>query len=277
MVAFSKIVKWLGCCSFSKANEVLQKKLPLRAKFKKHPVSIFMAAFTVAILVSLLAAPAFSVSSNQCSSCHGSSYNMQLDVVEGNSQNVIPTSIEVGQTQTVTIAIENINNAPRYDTFTSVTVTLSSQNGHFSVNPSTFNVGSLSTGTATATWKITGVSQGSDALVISASATNTHEYLQFSDSYSPSPTITVVPNSDPNYTPPPSPTPTSAPTPPPPSTTDSSQLTANPTVATTPSPTQTTPTSTNNPTPTPNPSAQATPTTQPSPTSPRQLSPNHSR
>lgn len=251
---------------------LFRKKMPLRDIFKRRLTPYLVIAVTVAIVVSLFAVPAFSVSSNQCSSssCHpGAPYNMQLDILEGNSQNIIPSSIQVGQTLTVSVVIENINNAPMYNQFSSVYLTLSSQNGHFSVNTPTFNVGTLPTGTATATWQITGVSQGSDALLISASATNTHEYLQYSDSYSPSTSITVTPNSNPNYTPPPSPTPTSTPTPTPspPTPTDSPQPTANPTVASTPAPTQTTPnpTSTNTPTPTPNTSPSAGPTTQPSP------------
>ena len=146
---------------------------------------------------------------------------MQLDIVEGSGQNIIPASLQVGQTQTVTVVIENINNAPRNNLFSSVTVTLTSQNGHFSVNTPNYYVGNLPTGTATATWKITGISQGSDVLLISASAINTHENLQYSDSYSPSSSITVTPNSNPGSTP------TTAPTPAP---TDSPSQTANPTV-----------------------------------------------
>ena len=112
---------------------------------------------TIAIAVALFAAPVFSLSSNQCSSCHGSTYNQQLDIWEGNSQNIIPSSIMVGQTATVTVVIQNINNAPPlYDQFSSVTATLSSQNGHFSVANPNFNIGTLPTGTATATWQITG-------------------------------------------------------------------------------------------------------------------------
>jgi hypothetical protein len=159
---------------------------------------------------------------------------MQLDIVEGSSQNIIPSSIQVGQTQIVTIAIENINNAPRNNLFSSVIVTLASQNSHFSVNSPTYNVGTLPTGTASATWKITGVSQGSDVLLISASATNMHENLQFSDNYSPSSSITVTPNSNPGSTPTPTSIPTPTPTP-----TDSTSPTANPTTTNTPTQTQT--------------------------------------
>jgi hypothetical protein len=247
---------------FKKPMKEFRKKLPLKTSFKKRPASYFILAATIAIVISLVVAPASSISSNQCSSYHGSRYNMQLEIVEDNSQNLIPSSIQVGQTQTVTVIIENVNNSPKNNLFSSVTVTLTSQNSHFSVNTPTYNVGSLPTGTATATWKITGVSQGSDVLLISASATNTHETLQFSDSYSPSSSITVTPNLDPSSTPTPTPTTTPAPTP-----SDSPSPTANPTTTKTPTQTQTTtpiPTYTKTPTPTSNSHPTVLPTTQPS-------------
>ena len=188
---------------------------------------------------------------------------MQLDIVEGSGQNIIPASLQVGQTQTVTVVIENVNNAPRNNLFSSVTVTLTSQNGHFSVNTPNYNVGNLPTGTAIATWRITGISQGSDVLLISASAINTHENLQYSDSYSPSSSITVITNSNPGSTP--TTEPTSAPT-------DSPSQTANPAVSSTPAPTQTTPpnpANTKAPTPTPDLHSSAGPTNHsfPNPTS----------
>jgi hypothetical protein len=142
--------------------------LPRKPNFKKNPAAYLILAAVIAIVMSLVATPAFSVSSNQCSSFHGSIYNMQLDIVEGSGQNIIPTNIQMGQTQSVTVAISNINNAPKNNIFTSVIVTLSSQNGHFSVNKPTVNVGTLPTGTTTANWQITGVSEGSDVLLISA-------------------------------------------------------------------------------------------------------------
>jgi hypothetical protein len=234
--------------------------LSLKTNFKKHPVSYFILVATIAIVISLISAPSSSISSNQCSSFHGSLYNMQLDIVEDSSQNVIPSSIQVGQTQTITVIIENVNNSPRHNLFSSVTVTLTSQNNHFSVNTPTYNVGSLPTGKTAATWKITGVSQGSDILLISASATNTHEKLQFSDNYSPSSSITVTPNLNPDSTPTPTPIPTPTPT-------DSPSPTANPTTTNTPAQTQTTtpiPTYTKTPTPTANSQPTISPTTQPS-------------
>ncbi len=225
---------------------------------------------TISIAVALLASLVFSLSSNQCSSCHGSTYNQQLDILEGNSQNIIPSTIVVGQTTTVTVAIQNINNAPPlFNQFLSVTVTLSSQNGHFSVSNPTFNIGTLGPTTATATWQITGISQGPDELVISASAITIHEHLFYSDSYLPNPLITVAFN--PNLTLTPTPAPTPIPTLTPLSST-TPQTSTNPPVTNTPIPTHA---QTNQPTntaatptriPTSNSTPSTTPTTQPNPT-----------
>jgi hypothetical protein len=115
---------------FKKPMKEFRKKLPLKTNFKKRPSSYFILAATITIVISLVVAPASSISSNQCSSYHGSRYNMQLEIVEDNSQNVIPSSIQVGQTQTVTVIIENVNNSPKNNLFSSVTVTLASQNSH---------------------------------------------------------------------------------------------------------------------------------------------------
>jgi hypothetical protein len=250
--------------TFKQDNEV-NIKMQIKSFLKLHPTSYLMIAATIAVAIALLAAPAYSASTNQCSTCHPSpfpgNYNQQLDIVEGNSQNQIPTNLQVGQTQTVTVAIENINNAAKYNQFTSVSLTLSSQNGHFSVNTPTFNIATLSTGTSTATWQITGVSEGSDALVISASATNTHNNLKFSDNYSPNPSIniaaiptptpapTLIPTPVPTATPSPTPAPTAVPTPIP-------TATPEPTIIPTPTPT---PIPTVAPTPTPQPTANPTP------------------
>ena len=232
-------------------------------------VSYLLLAVTLAVVIALLASPASSVSTNQCAACHGTKYNQQLDVLEGNSQNKIPTALQVGQTQTVTVAVSNINNAALNNQLSSVSLTLSSQNGHFSVATPTYNIGTLSTGTATATWQITGTSQGSDALLISSSATNTHNNLKFSDSYSPSPAITVGPTA--TSTPVPTPSPTTVPTSTPvqtpsPTTAPTSTPTSGPTATPGPNPTATSPPSTTTPPPpTPNPT---TPTQPPTPTSP---------
>jgi hypothetical protein len=150
-----------------------------------------MLIVTVAVAIALLAAPAVSISANQCSSCHGVTYSQQLDILEGNSQNQIPTAIQVGQTQTVQVVVANVNNAPKNDQFSTLSVTLSSQNGRFSVSPSTVTITNVATSTVTASWQITGVSSGADVISISASAVNSHENLRFSDTYYPSVSISV--------------------------------------------------------------------------------------
>ncbi len=231
--------------------------------FRISPMSCLMLAATVAIVISLFAAPAFSASSNPCSSCHGS-YDQRLDILEGNSQNKIPTTIQVGQTQTVTVAIQNTNNAGRYSQLTGVSLTLSSQNGRFSVNTPTYNIGTLQTGTAAATWQITGISQGSDTLLIRAMATNPHYDLKFNDDFSPIPTITVTSSSGSPPPPTPTPTPTATPT----------QAPTSPTPSATPTGTAPPPSSTQTPTQPPNSTPQPTSATTPSPSSEPETNPS---
>jgi hypothetical protein len=279
LLVFSRMVKQLTS-TFKQDNEV-NEKMQIKSFLKLHPTTYLIIAATIAVAIALLAAPAYSVSTNQCSTCHPGllpgNYNQQLDIVEGNSQNQIPTNLQVGQTQTVTVVIQNINNAAKYNQFTSVSLTLSSQNGRFSVSTPTVNIATLSTGTSTATWQITGVSEGSDALIISASATNTHNNLKFSDNYSPNPSIniaavptptpapTLIPTPDPTATPSPTPVPTAVATPIPTTNPEATLIptpTPIPTVASTP-----TPQPTANQTPIPTPTASSSPDPISSPTS----------
>jgi hypothetical protein len=216
---------------------------------KPRSMSYLMIVAVTSILASLLVAPALSVSSNPCSPCHNT-YNQQLDILEGNSQNSIPTTIQVGQTLTVTVAVQNINNVARYSQLSSVVLTLNSQNSHFTVTNPTYNIATL-TGTVTATWQITGTSAGSDALVITATARNSHQNIQFQDSYVPNPTLTVTSASGST------PLPTQAATP-----------TATPTPIVTPAPTinpTSNPQSTLTPTPTPTPTDVPSSTVSPDP------------
>jgi len=130
------------------------------------------------------------VSTNSCACHFGRSQS--LDILEGDAGNVVPTSINVGETKTVTVIVENTCTAAAYNTLSSVIITLASQDGRISVADPTFSIGTLSVGTATATWQITGVSPGEDSLLISATARNNHQSsLTFSDSYSFNPTIMV--------------------------------------------------------------------------------------
>jgi hypothetical protein len=239
----------------------------LKIYYKTHKASIALLVVVVGLLLSLAVAPVFSISANQCSSCHPV-YNQQLDLLEGNNQNSIPTSIEVGQTLTVKVALQNINNAQAYTEFSSVAATLRSQNNHFTVNSETYTISNMAIGTASATWQITGTSAGSDQLLITASAINSHKSVGFSDSYSPNPQITVTgstsnsPTASPpaTVTPtPPNPTATAVPTQTSTSSTVNPDRTSNPTSSVTPTPTSSvtstpTPTTTENPTATPTPS-----------------------
>jgi hypothetical protein len=241
--------------------------------FGRHKLSFFMIAMVAVILASVFLAPVFSISDNPCSSCHGGQYSQYLDILEGNSANQLPASVGVGQTATVTVVVENILNddgSGRYSELSSVSLTLTSANGHFIVASPTSNIGSMQPGTATASWQITGYSVGSDSLIIQASAVNTHINLEFSDNYSPAPAITVFATGlPPPTTPSPTPTPTPSPIPTPtPIETPTSTQAA--TAAPTPSPITPIETSTSTPAPTATSSLQkiqaTSPTASPSPT-----------
>ena len=176
-----------------------------------HKLSYFMIVMVVIISASIFLAPVFSQSTNPCSSCHGGGYSQYLQILEGNAGNQLPTTLALGQTVTVTVVVENIVNTARYSELYSVSMSLSSQNGHFSVAVPTFNIGTLEAGTAIATWQITGVSEGQDSLIITANAINSHEHLQFSDSYWPSPAVMVSVSGQTTPAPTPIPTLTSSP------------------------------------------------------------------
>jgi hypothetical protein len=222
--------------------------------FKMHKASYIMIAAAMIIVASIFLSPAFSTSTSQCNSCHAG-YNQYLDILEGNAVNQLPTTLTVGQTATVTVIVENNVNTVVYTALSSVSLTLSSQNGHFTVSAPTYNIGALPKGTAIATWQITGVSAGIDSYVIGATAKNSHQSLSFQDTYSPAPAITI---SAPVSTPVPTSIPTTAPIPtststitPAPTTIPGSSSTSTPTPVQTPSPTATsTYTSTTQPTPT---------------------------
>lgn len=148
------------------------------------------------------------VSNNLCNSCHQGSYYQYLDVLEGNSANQIPTTLSVSETtKPVSIIIENRVNSNKYATLSGVSVTLTSVYGHFSVSGPTY-IGELPPGTKTATWQITGTSDGFDYLSIEVTGYNSHKSIQFSDSYAPIPLISVgqttgVPPAPPTPPPPP--------------------------------------------------------------------------
>jgi hypothetical protein len=131
-------------------------------------------------------------SPNNCSACHGSSQQQYLDLLESSAATSIPVSLGVGETKSVSVAIQNICSATRYTALSGVQVTLSSNSGLIKVTNPTFNIGQLPVGTKVATWTITGLATGTDSLVISATATNNHNNVQFSDSFSTTPSISVT-------------------------------------------------------------------------------------
>jgi hypothetical protein len=253
-----------SCSSQNRIKRMKSNPLPIKMTLQKktifgmHKASILLIVVAVIVATSIFLAPAFSQSTSPCSSCHGG-YYQYLDILEGNAANQLPVAINVGQTATITVVVENKVNTALYTALSSVSLSLASQSGHFTVSAPTFNVGTLQKGTTTATWQITGVSAGPDVFVISVNARNSHKSLQFQDTYSPSPAITVT---DPTPTPTPSPPSTSTPSP-------TSSPTPRPTTSPTPTPAPTpssSPTAT--PSPTPNPSTSPTPYPSSSPTTP---------
>jgi len=147
---------------------------------------------TLLVIVSLFEAPAFSASTLKCSTCHNSIYNQELKFLEENSQNIIPSIIQVGQILNVTVTLENIDDASKYFLLSAVSVSLASKNNHFSVDSSTFKIKTMAPGIATANWQITGKSPGSDEIIITATGINDHGNVFFSDQYSPNPSITII-------------------------------------------------------------------------------------
>ena len=173
---------------------------------------ISVVVFFVTLAVILLLFPSFytkGMSTNPCGSCHpGKIYSQSLDILEGNSANQIPADIEIDETKTVSVIVENRGNSGTYSIISDVSLTLTTKYGHFSVNSPTYNIDELPLGEKTATWQITGVSEGFDSLIITANGVNRQHLaltFLFSDSYSPSASIKV---GHPSPTPPPKATPT---------------------------------------------------------------------
>ena len=149
-------------------------------------------ASVLLILLLVVLPTTWARSPNECSSCHGSTREQYLDVLESNAVNKIPTSIGVGETKTVSVVVQNICNSAKNSALSGVQLILTSQNGRFKVTTQIYNMGSLPIGTKIATWQITGVTEGADNLGITAKAVNNHNSVQFSDAYAPSPSITVT-------------------------------------------------------------------------------------
>jgi hypothetical protein len=218
---------------------------------KIHKAAYLFIAVAVIIATSLFLSPVLSQSTNPCAPCHGTdSYTQSFKILAGNPANNIPSTLDVGQTATLTVAIENSANTVIFTTLSDVKLTLNSENNRVSISSPTVNIGTLQKGTATATWQITGLSAGADTIKIAATAKNQHQSVSFSDNYATSITV-VAPVS--------TPTPTSTPT----ATATAPSQTQAPTATNTPpSPKPTAPT----PTPeTPDPSTTPEPTPTPTP------------
>ena len=156
---------------------------------KKNSQLLLLSIAALLLLVSSISTSA--KSTNLCNECH-TSYSQYLDILEGNAGEIIPQTIGVGETKTVTLQISNQCNSKSYTTLTNVRLTLASKNSLFQITNPTYTVGTMNIGSKTATWQITGLTSGSDELIITAQGTNTHNQLTFRDTYSPAKTLTIT-------------------------------------------------------------------------------------
>jgi hypothetical protein len=159
-------------------------------RFRVNGPSVVILGLIVITACSALVSSAQSASPNLCGSCHGGGYSQVLDIREGDSANQLPTTLNVGETKTVVVAVENAVNTARYAAL-SVSLTLRSGKGHFLIRNPTYYIGYFPAGVQNAVWQITGTSDGEDQLVITATGRNGHENLAFSDGYSPTPSVVV--------------------------------------------------------------------------------------
>lgn len=158
---------------------------------KKWTIFVTSVAIFVLILVSLsqIVKPK---STNPCDGCHNHTGRYQyLDILENDGRNQIPATIKIGETKSIVLVIENICNTASNTNLSDINVTLISGKGYFSVKNSSYNITTLPVGTAFVWWNITGISNGTDTILISATANNTHKTCLFSDSYSPPPSTIV--------------------------------------------------------------------------------------
>ncbi len=178
---------------------------------KKATYSLLGVSLSV-ILFIVFSPKAEGVSNNPCSPCHpfpNGAYDQYLDILENDVQTEIPSEIDKEQTKTVSVIIENGGSPGDYDIISSVSLSISSQHGFFSVDSKTQYLGEMSIGKRSAVWQITGFTDGFDTIQISATGTNLHGLSQFSDTYSipitvgqptstPTPTPTQTPDTHTN-------------------------------------------------------------------------------
>ncbi len=241
-----------------------------KSGYHLNKLTILIIAAAVVVVALLFLSPARSASTSPCSACHAAQgYSQTVNFLEANAGNQLPTTINVGETKTVTVVIQNlVAKAPINTGLSSASVTLKSQSGHFSISAATYTIGDFPAGTATATWQITGVTAGADTLVMTFSASNPHMSLSFTDTFAPSPSITVSAPSPTPAPPTPTPTPTAAPSPSPTTGTSATPLS-------TPTPTSS-PASSSSPSPMPSPTLIPGSSSSPVPTSSVGQTPNQS-
>jgi hypothetical protein len=98
---------------------------------------------TLAVFLFLTLSPGtWGRSNSPCSGgfgCHGAQYSRYLDILEGDSATQITSAIEVGEIKTVSVVVENGGNPGAYSTMSEVSITLTSENGRFSVDSNVLN------------------------------------------------------------------------------------------------------------------------------------------
>jgi hypothetical protein len=106
------------------------------------------------ILFIVFSPKAEGISNNPCSPCHpfpNGDFDQYLDILEADSQTQIPSTLDIDETKTVIVIIENGGNAGIYDIISDVSLSLASEYGFFSVNSQTYNIGDVSLGKRSAT------------------------------------------------------------------------------------------------------------------------------
>lgn len=101
------------------------------------------------------------ISNNPCSSCHpfpNGAFDQYLDILEGDVQTQIPSSIDKEQIKTVSVIIENGGSSGIYDKISDDSLSLASQYGFFSVDSQAIVLGDMYLGKRSAVWHITGLS-----------------------------------------------------------------------------------------------------------------------
>ncbi len=178
--------------------------LSIRYSFRKNSKLILFLSLLAFIVVLLLASSQNSEgkSENGCApggeQCHyhqppgGIPVNQFVDVLEEDESTQIPETIDISETKTIKLVIENEIDVDDYKRFKYVDVSLESENDTVEITNPDKRINNMQEGTETLTWEITGKSDGTDTLQFSVHANNQHKNCNFYDSYSQSITVMAL-------------------------------------------------------------------------------------